>query len=83
MSLRKKMNRIRHIDSLIFKKATGDPKSLSKKISLSVSGTAKIIREMKNEGFPISYCRVRKTYFYTKEGRMISNLFDTENLEEE
>ena len=33
---------------------------------------------MKEEGFPILYCKKRKTYFYSEEGEMAEKLFVTE-----
>jgi len=75
MSLRKYFERLKQTDSLIRKKSTGNAESLAKKLNLSKSGTEKFINEMKEIGFPISYCKKRKTYFYNKEGKIAEQLF--------
>jgi Mn-dependent DtxR family transcriptional regulator len=75
MSLHKYLERIRLTDSLIRKKATGNIESLAKKLNLSKSGMEKFLHEMKEEGFPISYCKKRKIYFYKQEGKMAEKLF--------
>ena len=76
MSLHKYFVRLKRTDSLIRKKATGNSASLAKKLNLSRAGVFKFIQEMKEEGFPISYCKKRKTYYYTEEGKMARKLFD-------
>jgi hypothetical protein len=78
MSLSKYILRLKLIDSLIRKKSTGNSANLAKKLNLSKSGADKFIREMKEEGFPILYCKKRKTYFYSEEGEMAEKLFVTE-----
>jgi len=75
MSLRKYIERIQFVDKLIGKKATGNINVLARKLNLSKSGTEKFINEMKEVGFPITYCRKRKTYVYEQEGKMVEKLF--------
>lgn len=75
MSLQKYIQRVQFIDKLIRKKATGNANVLAKKLNLSKSGVEKFIQEMKEVGFPITYCRKRKTYMYQHEGRMVEKLF--------
>lgn len=75
MSLQKYLQRVQFIDKLIRKKATGNSDFLAKKLNLSKSGVEKFIHEMKEVGFPITYCRKRKTYLYEQEGRMVEKLF--------
>lgn len=69
MSFEKYIERFRHIDSLINKKATGDTKCLAKKLGLSRSATLEYLREMKELGFPIKYCKKRRSYYYEEEGK--------------
>jgi hypothetical protein len=33
------------------------------------------LREMKELGFPINFCKHRKTYYYEKKGKMVDTLF--------
>lgn len=75
MSLHTNFERLIRIDSLINKKATGNTANLAIKLDLSKSGTEKFIREMKEEGIPISYCKKSKSYIYTRPGRIIGKLF--------
>jgi bacteriocin-like protein len=75
MSLQKYIERVQFIDQLIRKKATGNITVLAKKLNLSKSGAEKFIREMKEIGFPITYCKKRKTYLYEHEGKMVDKLF--------
>jgi predicted DNA-binding transcriptional regulator YafY len=83
MSLLKYLERLDGTDFLIRKKATGNAASLAKKLNLSKAGLYKFIHEMREPGFPIAYCRKRKTYYYTEEGKMAKNLFEKEINKEE
>lgn len=75
MSLHKYIERIQFIDKLIRKKATGNISVLAGKLNLSKSGAEKFIHEMKEVGFPITYCKKQKTYLYEHEGKMVDKLF--------
>ena len=83
MSLIRYIERIKFIDTLIRRKATGDTNSLAKKLHLSKSMLHETLKEMKESGFPIGFCKKRKTYYYTEEGKMVSNLFEKEMNNEE
>lgn len=83
MSFENYMERFRYIDSLIHKKATGDTKRLAKKLGLSRSTTLDYLKEMKELGFPIKYCRKRRSYYYQEEGKMVDHLFLKEITNEE
>jgi bacteriocin-like protein len=75
MPLQKYIERVQFIDKLIRKKATGNIRVLAKKLNLSKSGTEKFIHEMKEIGFPITYCKKQNTYLYEHEGKMVDKLF--------
>ena len=83
MSFEKYIERFRHIDSLINKKATGDTKCLAKKLDLSRSTTLEYLKEMKELGFPIKYCKKRRSYYYEEEGKMVDHIFLKEITNEE
>ena len=83
MSLKKKLNRLQFIDSLISRKATGDSNTLAKKLNLSRSQTLEHIREMKELGFPIKFCRSSNSYIYSKPGKLVHKLFETELSKDE
>jgi DNA-binding IclR family transcriptional regulator len=75
MSLKRYLEKLRYIDSLIRKKSTGNQKMLAVKTGLSPSSLNNYLNEMKQAGFPIRYCRKRQTYYYEKEGEMVTSLF--------
>jgi len=79
----KYLERIRFTDSLIRKKATGNAKTLAKKLNLSKVGTYKFINELKEEGFPIAYSKKDKNYYYTKDGNLSNFLLGEELSDDE
>lgn len=76
MSLKRFLEKIKFIDSLIQKKCTGGQKELANRVGLSVSTLNEYLNEMKEADFPIEYSRKNKTYYYTKPGKMVSCLFE-------
>ena len=77
MPLKKYLNRVEQFDQLVKTKSTGPPHEAAKKLGLSRSA----FHEFKNEliedyAFPIAYCSVRKTYFYTDIGYMTNLSFE-------
>lgn len=82
MSLKRYLEKVRYIDCLIRKKCTGSPKMLAEKTGLSPSSVNNYLNDMRQEGFPIRYCRKRQTYYYEKDGEMVTSLFN-EALSEE
>ena len=83
MSLHKYLERIKFIDSLICRKATGNPNALAKRLNLSRSATLEFIKEMKEQGFPIAYSRCHNSYHYTESGQFVYKLFETGLSKEE
>jgi bacteriocin-like protein len=75
MSFEKYLERFRHIDYLIRRKATGDIECFSKKLQLSRSTSLEYLKEMKELGFPIKYSKERKSYYYDEDGKMTDHLF--------
>jgi Mn-dependent DtxR family transcriptional regulator len=76
MPIQKYIERIRYLDFLIRTKATGTVMQLAKKLDLSEPGTMKYIKEMKELGCPIKYCRKRNSYYYSEEGKVHISFFD-------
>ena len=64
--LLKYTNRLRHADQLIRLEATGTPRLFAQKLGISESYLYGILDEMKEMGLPLSYCKTRLTYVYTK-----------------
>jgi len=64
MAFLKYFQRVRRIDDLIDRKATGTPDELARKVNLSRSVLMEYLREMKEIGFPVKFCRNRNSYYY-------------------
>lgn len=67
MDLMNKIRQIERLDQLIRLKATGSPQELSQRLSLSIRHTYRLINELKMLGFPISYNKNQRSYFYTND----------------
>lgn len=83
MSLLRCLQKIRYIDNLIAKKSTGSQEELARKTGISISGLNNYLKEMREEGFPIQYCRKRNTYYYPDGGKMVDTLFENTLSREE
>ena len=71
MPLKKYLNRVEQFDQLVRTKSSGPPEEAAHKLGLSRSA----FHEFKNEliedyDFPIAYCPLRRSYFYTEPGHM-------------
>lgn len=75
MSLLKHINRLKYIDYMIKRKATGNLKSFASKNNLSKRAMTEVLGEMKELGFPIKYDRNRQSYYYEEKGKMVDKLF--------
>ena len=62
-------SRLEHLDYLIRVKATGNPRSLAKKLNISLRTVHEYISTLKALGAPINYNRVKGTYYYDENGR--------------
>lgn len=56
----KNLNRIQELAS---RNATGSPKELAKKLNVSERTLYRLVRELKNQGVLIEYCRKINTYW--------------------
>jgi len=75
MAILKHIRRLKYIDYLIKRKATGDLEKFAYKNGLSKRAMSDVLNEMKELGFPIKYDRTRYTYYYDQAGEMVKNLF--------
>ena len=75
MSILRHFKRLRFIDFLIQKRATGDLETFAKKNRLSKSGLSIVLQEMKEMGFPIKYDRNSNSYYYEEDVEMVQCLF--------
>ena len=58
---------------------------MAKKLNLSKSHTVAFLKQMKDHGFRIKYCRKMGCYYYTEEGSLVRSLFQkntTDNVGE-
>jgi len=67
MAFLKYFQRVKRLDDLIKKKATGGPNDLAKKMHLSRSILMDYLSEMKSLGFPIKFCKHRNSYYYEND----------------
>lgn len=75
MAILKHIKRLKYIDYLIKRKATGDLENFANKNGLSKRAMSDVLNEMKELGFPIKYDRTRYTYYYDEMGEMVKSLF--------
>ncbi|MCW3467825.1 hypothetical protein [Chitinophaga nivalis] len=75
MAIMKYINRLKYIDYMIQRKATGNLDHFAKRNNVSRSTLSEILNDMKEMGYPIKYDRGRRTYYYEEAGEMISCLF--------
>ena len=76
MSLIKYIDRMKRMDQLIRTKATGPPEEFSRKIGVCKSVLLDHINELKRMDAPIAYDRVRRSYYYVKDVRLIIDFRD-------
>ena len=67
MDIYKYFNRVQQLHTLLKRKATGTPRELAKKLKLFERQTLEYVRELKDLGIPIAFCKHQKTYYYEKE----------------
>ena len=70
MSLIKYLNRLRRMDSLISRMATGTPVEFAEKIGIKRSALFQSLQEMREMGVDIKYSNIRQSYYYG-DGRRI------------
>ena len=66
MTINKYVNRLRQINQLIRQQRTGSPKELAIKLGISERQVYNSIDYLRDKEVPISYCRFRKTYYYSE-----------------
>ena len=58
---------VARLHDLIRKKATGTPEQLAQRLSVCDRTVERYIAELKDLGFPISYCTARGSYYYHED----------------
>lgn len=65
-------NKLEHLDALIRRKATGNPKELADKLGISERAWYRLRDFLTNDlQVPLSYCTKQKTYYYHREGNLM------------
>ncbi|UTW63003.1 hypothetical protein KFE98_02255 [bacterium SCSIO 12741] len=82
MSMIKAVVRLRKMDSLIRREATGSPEEFARKMEVSLRRLYELIEEVKSMGVPITYSRCKKSYRYSEAGK-IRMFFENSHLQEE
>lgn len=67
MSLLKYVDRLKRMDDLIRRKATGRAGEFASKLGISRSMLMENLREMKEMGAQIYYCPHRRSYYYVND----------------
>jgi hypothetical protein len=67
MSLLKYIQRLKRMDDLIRRKATGTPDEFAARLGLRKSVLMDELRELKELGAEITYCRRSNSYYYEQE----------------
>ena len=80
MSLIKYIERLKRMDNLIRRKATGNAQEFASKINVSPSQLFQDLKEMKELGAPIEYCTKRKSYCYKKDCRLILDFKEANHM---
>ena len=70
MSMIKYVRRLKRIDALIFRKATGTPEQFAEKLGIKRSTLYEILQEMRLLGVDIRYCSHRQSFYYANERRI-------------
>lgn len=74
MSIRKYIERLRKIDTLISMMATGTPQQFAEKIGVRRSTLYQNLKELKSLGIDIKYSSSRQTFYYANGRRLKINL---------
>lgn len=70
MSTLKYVERLQRMDQLIRMKATGTSVMFAERMGISRSVLMETIKDLKDMGCEIAYCRIRQSYYYAKKGKL-------------
>lgn len=71
MSLLKYIDRLKRMDDLIRRKATGSAEDFAEKLGISKTQLYEDLKEFRGLGAPVVFCQVRKSYCYEGDFRLI------------
>ncbi len=81
MSILKYIDRLKHMDSLLRRNATGTPERFAKRLGISKSTLYDNLKEVKELGAKIGYCKYLETYYYEDNCELFFS-FKSNNLTE-
>jgi biotin operon repressor len=67
MSLLKYIGRLKFMHDLISKESTGGPEEFARKLSISRAMLMNNLKDFKELGADIRFCRYKRSYYYTKD----------------
>jgi len=70
MPLQKYLDRMKRMDELIRRKATGNPTQFADKLAVNRSTLMRSLTDLKNLGAPINFDSIRQTYYYEHDGSL-------------
>jgi len=82
MSLLKYIERLKRMDDLIRRKATGTPYEFAARLGIGKSVLMDELRELKELGAEITYCRDSQSYYYEREFILKIGNLDRSNQQE-
>lgn len=71
MSLLKYIDRLKRMNDLIGRRATGSPRDFARKLNISRSQLLQDIKELRDLGAPVVYDPLRKSYYYSEKCKLI------------
>jgi predicted DNA-binding transcriptional regulator YafY len=72
MSFRILIDRLAHIDGLIYRRATGTPDQMAQKLGICRATWYEWLDQLQHDlGLPIAYNPELQTYHYTRPGRLV------------
>lgn len=67
MNATKYLDRLKYMNELVKTRRTGSVKELAGRLRISESHLYRLIKDMKDMGAPIEFCRQSNCYYYTRE----------------
>lgn len=67
MKLIEQLNQLNRLDALIRKRATGTPKDMARRFTVSERTIYNLLETLRGLGAEIDYCRIRESYYYRNE----------------
>ena len=67
MKIHTQIERLKRLNSLIKRKATGTPLQLAERLNVSKSTANRLIAELRDRGAPVLYCKHSQCYKFKEE----------------